>query len=144
MGKHLVKKPEASTARGPCVTCGDNPQARRGRNRMGQDVFRAQCANCHMKRHGTHARGYSVHKGDTCERCGFVPEHSCQLDVDHVDGDHSNDAPENLQTLCANCHRLKTIMEKDHLPRGVGGPLVVPAAAQPPATGPSLRGRRRG
>jgi 5-methylcytosine-specific restriction endonuclease McrA len=31
-----------------------------------------------------------------------------QLDVDHIDGNHRNNNPENLQTLCANCHRLKT------------------------------------
>jgi 5-methylcytosine-specific restriction endonuclease McrA len=48
-----------------------------------------------------------------CELCGFKAEHSCQLDVDHVDGDHSNNNPDNLQTLCANCHRLKTFMNKD-------------------------------
>jgi 5-methylcytosine-specific restriction endonuclease McrA len=28
--------------------------------------------------------------------------------VDHIDGNHSNDDPSNLQTLCANCHRFKT------------------------------------
>jgi 5-methylcytosine-specific restriction endonuclease McrA len=40
--------------------------------------------------------------------------HSCQLDVDHIDGDHDNNDPENLQTLCANCHRLKTQIQKDY------------------------------
>lgn len=42
-----------------------------------------------------------------CERCGFRG-HPCQLDVDHIDGNHSNDTNTNYQTLCANCHRLKT------------------------------------
>lgn len=51
---------------------------------------------------------YRIHKGSICNMCGFVPEDSCQLDVDHIDGDHHNNALENLQTLCANCHRLKT------------------------------------
>lgn len=27
-----------------------------------------------------------------------------------IDGNHKNDAPSNLQTLCANCHRLKTFL----------------------------------
>jgi 5-methylcytosine-specific restriction endonuclease McrA len=49
-----------------------------------------------------------------CGRCGFVPEHVCQMDVDHVDGDHSNNAPANLMVLCANCHRLKTQQNKDN------------------------------
>lgn len=41
-------------------------------------------------------------KLDSCVKCGFRG-HPCQLDVDHRNND-----PVNLQTLCANCHRLKT------------------------------------
>jgi len=52
---------------------------------------------------------YRKHKGATCERCGFVPEHPRQLDVHHRDGNHKNEAVENLQTLCANCHRLQGV-----------------------------------
>jgi 5-methylcytosine-specific restriction endonuclease McrA len=37
-----------------------------------------------------------------------------QLDVDHIDGDHTNNELNNLQTLCANCHRLKTQVNNDH------------------------------
>ena len=55
------------------------------------------------------------HKGDSCSSCGFIPEHKCQLDVDHIDGDKSNNSPENLQTLCANCHRIKTHNNKEYL-----------------------------
>lgn len=43
-----------------------------------------------------------------CESCGFIPEHPCQLDLDHIDEDRTNNDPSNHQTLCANCHRLKT------------------------------------
>jgi hypothetical protein len=50
---------------------------------------------------------YIAAKGDVCERCGFVPEHPCQLDVHHRDGNHQNNDPSNLETLCANCHRLE-------------------------------------
>lgn len=45
---------------------------------------------------------------DVCEKCGFIPVHYCQLDVHHVDNNHSNNSLDNLQTLCANCHRLET------------------------------------
>jgi len=38
-----------------------------------------------------------------------------QLDIDHIDGDHTNEDPSNLQTLCANCHRYKTYLNKDFL-----------------------------
>ena len=56
---------------------------------------------------------YAVHKKDKCEHCGFTPVHSSQLDVDHIDGDRWNNDPVNLQTLCANCHRLKTHLSGD-------------------------------
>ena len=55
---------------------------------------------------------YRLRVGTECSRCGFIPEHQCQLDVDHIDGNHKNDADENLQTLCANCHRLKSRRDK--------------------------------
>lgn len=28
------------------------------------------------------------------------------LEIDHIDGDHRNNRPENLQVLCPNCHAL--------------------------------------
>lgn len=51
---------------------------------------------------------YQKFKKDICEACGFIPVDKCQLDVDHIDGNHENNDESNLQTLCANCHRLKT------------------------------------
>lgn len=56
---------------------------------------------------------YRFHKKSYCERCGFIPEIPNQLDVDHIDGNKKNDNPENFQTLCANCHRLKTYQDKN-------------------------------
>lgn len=50
---------------------------------------------------------YRKYKKTYCEKCGFTG-HRCQLDVDHIDGNHNNNDIGNLQTLCANCHRLKT------------------------------------
>jgi hypothetical protein len=67
--------------------------------------------NQHAK---TSQRTYTQHKKDTCEKCGFIPENMCQLDVDHIDGSKFNNKLSNLQTLCANCHRLKTWDKKDH------------------------------
>lgn len=52
------------------------------------------------------ARGYRGHKEMLCASCGFVPFDPCQLDVDHIDGNHQNHDADNLMTLCANCHRL--------------------------------------
>lgn len=58
-------------------------------------------------------RPYRAYLKDACELCGFVPVNKCQLDVDHIDGNHNNNKENNLQTLCANCHRLKTYLNKD-------------------------------
>ena len=56
---------------------------------------------------------YIKYKKDRCESCRFIPVHTCQLDVDHIDGNRDNNNPSNLRTLCANCHRLKTFQNKD-------------------------------
>ena len=69
--------------------------------------------HCKQRARKLIVKPYLTFKGTTCEECGFVPKHNCQLDVDHIDGDHSNNKPGNLRTLCANCHRLKTWMNKD-------------------------------
>ena len=68
-------------------------------------VYRSCCTACRKK--GRKQKGYK------CERCHFIPEDKVQLDVDHIDGDRSNNDPLNLQTLCANCHRLKTKQNMD-------------------------------
>lgn len=114
-----------------CKVCNKNlcvMQARRfGLKKDGTPYYHSKCSTC-MKRERT-ARGnqYAHHTGyrkealrargpnPTCEYCGFEPLHLGQLDVDHIDGNHKNHEPSNLQVLCANCHRLKTIVNKDGL-----------------------------
>jgi len=78
----------------------------------GSPYYGKYCATCH----GAVYKGqksYILHKKGLCELCGFVPVNKCQLDVDHIDGNKSNNSAENLQTLCANCHRLKTFLNSD-------------------------------
>jgi hypothetical protein len=50
-------------------------------------------------------------KKEICERCGFVPQDPCQLDYNHIDGNHDNDDPKNIEVICANCHRLVTKLQ---------------------------------
>ena len=64
-------------------------------------------------RYSSKKKEYRTHKKNYCENCGFVAIHKCQLDVDHIDGNHNNNNLDNLQTLCANCHRLKTYVNQD-------------------------------
>lgn len=89
-----------------CLTCGTHFQAKRKDN-----VYCKRRCKEDMKK----GRAYRYLKADSCACCGFVAAHKCQLDVDHIDGNHSNNELNNLQTLCANCHRLKTYLNGDHL-----------------------------
>ena len=54
---------------------------------------------------------YKKYKKTICAKCGFTGD-PCQLDVHHIDGNHTNNSVDNLETLCANCHRLVTKNEK--------------------------------
>jgi hypothetical protein len=93
------------TVRGLCH-CGKKVRGR-GRSTTGEQIYDTRCWSCRCE--------YRRYKKDHCEMCGFIPVVAAQLDVDHVDGDRTNNNESNLQTLCANCHRLKTHLSKDHL-----------------------------
>ena len=84
--------------------CG-NLVANKGRDKNGNPIYRSSCQKCHKE--GRRA------KGNKCTRCHFIPEDLIQLDIDHIDGNRQNNSPDNLQTLCANCHRLKTKLNQD-------------------------------
>lgn len=105
-----LKKPEAVHIQGLCVLCKTCLQMSRGGGN-----YRPVCTKCHLarsKRNPTN-RPYQSFKKDYCEACRFVALHPCQLDVDHINGDHEDNRSVNLQTLCANCHRFKTWLNKD-------------------------------
>ena len=95
----------AKVVRAKCW-CGRSVQTK-GRSSAGTQIFGKYCSK--------HRSTYRKFKEDICAFCGFIPVHPCQLDVDHINGDRTNNQKENLQTLCANCHRLKTHMNNDHL-----------------------------
>ncbi len=45
----------------------------------------------------------------SCTRCGFNKTRDngrSILEIDHIDGDHTNNTKENLRILCPNCHAL--------------------------------------
>ena len=98
-----------------CIICNTNQCRLNGISKKGFIKYKKYCGSCHktiynLKDSGRNL-GYRINKKDKCESCGFIPKHKCQLDVDHIDGDKHNNEKSNLQTLCANCHRLKTHLQ---------------------------------
>lgn len=42
--------------------------------------------------------------GEHCQECGGIPTTQNTLDIDHIDGNHKNDYPDNLRLLCRRCN----------------------------------------
>ena len=78
---------------------------------------------------------YQAYRKPSCDYCGYTPSEDTawkhyhlkdkdpdlfnrlcrnKLDVNHVDGDHANNNPENLATACKNCHSDITVIEEHY------------------------------
>jgi len=93
----------------------------------GRAIRRIRCGTHHNKKYNMKAWKYKQHRKDFCEnidgRLGYfctatIVDTKWQLGVDHIDGTPNNDNPNNLQTLCHNCHSYKTKLSRDHLTPG--------------------------
>ena len=91
-------------------SCG-NKQESKGMYK-GKRIYSRYCSSCKKDK----LRLSYLNKASmTCSKCGFQAVHKGQLDIDHIDGNHKNNDISNIQILCANCHRLKTFINKDYL-----------------------------
>lgn len=99
--QHKLLLKHADKRWGICAICGPT--------RLKKKQYGWACRTRYNEYRSRHAKIKKLH----CELCGFVAQHRSQLDVDHIDGNHQNNDIINLQTLCANCHRLKTQTNKD-------------------------------
>jgi Zn finger protein HypA/HybF involved in hydrogenase expression len=89
-----------------CSNCGSVRV--RVKSRKGIKI-RWRCCVADNRWHYEAGKRYRDFLKSKCEVCGFVPKNTCQLDVHHKDGNHENNREENLQTVCANCHRLQGV-----------------------------------
>ena len=88
----------------------------------GKPTYRPLCDACRKPKNCAR-EGVTGVKKDYCENRDGRLGHKCtatimgylQLDLDHIDGNHYNNVPENIQTLCKNCHSWKSHVNEDHL-----------------------------
>jgi 5-methylcytosine-specific restriction endonuclease McrA len=104
-----------------------HPDCNRPAHNIGKNKFRKMCTYHHDLKYGMKASSHKKYRKDYCENEAGYLGYYCtasivdpryQLDVDHIDGDPSNDNPDNLMTLCKCCHALKTIMFRDFETKG--------------------------
>lgn len=101
-----------------CVVIGCNKKVHySGKRKDGSDVLKTLCGVHHSIRLLSGDWEYKVYRKNYCEnkdgRLGFVCDGTIhdpewQLTVDHINETHEDNKIENLQTLCHNCHFMKT------------------------------------
>ena len=123
--RHILSEVNEEKRTATCAVCGPTVISPRYRIRKDGSMH-YRCRSIYYEYQLNATKPYRKHKKDYCEACGFVALFQIQLDVDHIDGDSTNNDPSNLQTLCANCHRLKTRLNWDFYSNKKEGHLSVP------------------
>lgn len=119
---HKISNIDTDQLVGDCSVCGSGVPVRPTYNRPrhlveadGKVFYR--CKRKYEVTKRSIETPWVFHKKDVCEECGFIPQHDCQLTVDHIDGNKYNNEISNYQTLCHNCHALKTLLNGDYFNR---------------------------
>lgn len=92
----------------------------------GNGKYHKLCSHHHRAKYQKKRGGlkHLYHRKEYCEnvdgRLGYkctttIVNWKWQLEVDHIDGNSSNDNPLNYQTLCSCCHRYKTYLNEENL-----------------------------
>ena len=96
-----------------CEHCKVSLAKPNGKSKHGFTKWHKYCVDCAKGAYNS-KYGYLLQKKDKCEKCDFIPEDKCLLDIIYKDGNSRNKDKRNLKTLCANCNRLyqKKLKEK--------------------------------
>ena len=92
-------------ARPICSHCSFALAKPNGRSKHGFQKWHKYCVDCAKAMYNDRF-AHLQHKKTSCEKCEFIPEDKCQLDVVFIDGNKKHKSKKNLLTLCANCARL--------------------------------------
>jgi hypothetical protein len=119
---HALSQVDASARRACCAGCGRVVDVIKN----GHGGWR--CAEANKKRHKDYSdRGRNLphlrHRRSSCQWCGFTPAVIAgrpvlgMIHVHHQDRDRTNNAPENLVSICSHCHAM------EHATDSLRGPL---------------------
>jgi len=95
-----------------CQLCNISLVKPNGKSKHGFQKWHKYCASCAK---GKYNENYSfLHTKKTkCDKCGFIAEDKCQLNLIYKDGNKKNKEKNNIKTFCANCTRLYNKKLKD-------------------------------
>jgi hypothetical protein len=115
--KHSLTNVDENDLVGDCAVCGPDVRVKKSYKKKSTQKQHYRCYHKYYVTKIHIERPWQFHKKEYCETCGFEAVHECQLTVDHIDGNRYNNEISNWQTLCHNCHALKSWQNKDHFNR---------------------------
>ena len=119
--KHLHEWNEKGNVLPPCINegCAKPVAVRHWSNSL--PSLKTECTSCsNARRSNKKIDGVTFHKKQICENKYGILGFTCAMDkeryhefptdcyhMDHLDGNHENNTPDNVKTFCAICHTRK-------------------------------------